>query len=367
MEKVLRGRGVEVTTLTTDDGERSGDSQEGSVAGRVYLRKKTEFYKIAPGALCWLRRHLRQYDILHVHALFSFLSVASSLEARRQGIPYVVRPLGTLARYGVTERRPMLKRLSLKWIEGPILNHAAAVHFTSETERREAEQLGIPMRSVVIPLGVEADAGGGDAELLLDEYPELDGGLVLLFLSRIDPKKNLEGLLDAFERVTRQLADTWLLVAGDGDPGYVARLKTHAASLGIEDRVRWLGYVEDDRKASAFALADLFVLPSYSENFGIAAVEAMMAGLPVILGRGVALSQAVEEAGAGKTVEPVAEEIAAAVASILPDETLRMQMGKRAQSLARDRYSMDAMGRALIGLYKKVIASQANASLREIG
>lgn len=156
MEAVLSGI-AEITILTTDDdgpGRRLAKSIQvapGDRAKRVYVRKWFEFYKIAPGLVPWLLRHVNCFDVVHIHALFSFSSVASALIARLRGVPYVVRPLGTLANYGISQRRPLLKRLSLAFIEGPILRHAAALHFTSESERDEARALGVPIRCVVIP------------------------------------------------------------------------------------------------------------------------------------------------------------------------------------------------------------------------
>ena len=100
---------------------------------------------------------MRNFDVVHIHSLFSFTCVAAALIASWRRVPYVVRPLGTLSEYGVTQRRPWLKRLSLAILEARILRHAAAVHFTSEAEREEAMKLNLPLQGVVIPLAVEAE------------------------------------------------------------------------------------------------------------------------------------------------------------------------------------------------------------------
>ena len=110
---------------------------------RVHFRKRTEFYKVAPGMGPWLWRNVRRFDVVHIHALFSFSSTAAAMVARHLGVPYVLRPLGTLSTYGVTRRRPWLKRVSLACLEGPALRGAAAVHFTSASEEREARLLGV--------------------------------------------------------------------------------------------------------------------------------------------------------------------------------------------------------------------------------
>jgi glycosyltransferase involved in cell wall biosynthesis len=356
MERALAGQGVAVTTVTTDDdgpGRRSPPNPaEPPPPGvrRIYFRKWSEFYKFSPGLALWLWRNVRNHDVVHIHALFSFSSVAAAWIARMRGVPYVLRPLGTLTQYGLTQRRPFLKRLSLRWLEGPALRHAAAVHFTSEEERREAEACGIAMRGEVMPLGVEAPLAC-DPAVFRAACPGLGSNRYVLYLSRLDPKKNLEGLLAAFARCVARWPDVRLVVAGDGQRAYVDTLKALAAKLGVDDRVIWTGHIDGVAKASALAGAQLFVLPSFSENFGVAAAEALMAGLPCILGEGVAIAGQVAQAGAGWAVAPDADSIESALARALEDSDGRATMSHRARALARDFFSAQAMGVNLFRLY----------------
>lgn len=358
IETALARAGVAATTATTDD---DGPGRRFDAAAlprppagvtRVYFAKRTEFYKIASGLVGWLWRHAPAYDLVHIHGLFSFASVAAALIAHWRGTPYVLRPLGALAAYGMG-RRPLLKRLSLAVVEGPLLRRAAAVHFTSRQERDEALRLGVPMRAVVIPLGVEP-APPGDRAMLLREYPCLDGRRIVLSLSRLDPKKNIEGLLRAFARLEGRGLDASLVVAGAGDAAYVSSLAALAASLRIERRVVWLGEARGARKAAAFAAADLFVLPSFSENFGVAAVEALSAGAPCVLGRGVAIAGNVESAGAGVAVDPSPEAIAAALERLLRDDAARARMTGLARELAARDYSTEKMAGRLVELYRSL-------------
>jgi glycosyltransferase involved in cell wall biosynthesis len=387
IEHALIAQGVEVEIATTDDdgpGQRmmvvSPASQPDNVGAapsprtvsesfrpgggpptnsiRHYFPKRLEFYKVSPGFARWIFGHVRDYDLVHIHALFSFTSVMAAWAARWAGVPYVVRPLGTLNQYGVTQRRPWLKRLSLKLIEGPILGHAAAVHFTAEAEQAEAESLGIPMRGVVIPLGIEP-AQQGEASVPLARFSAFEDCRLFLFLSRLDPKKNVEGLLQAYSLCSKTYPDTRLVIAGDGEEGYVAGLKRLAGELGLTDRVVWLGHVESEQKAAAFAAAQVFVLPSFSENFGIAAAEALMAGLPCVLGKGVAIADEVAEAGAGLVTSPEPEAIARALQEVLADGDRMIAMGQLATALATERYSLAAMGARLHELYSKILQQKS--------
>jgi glycosyltransferase involved in cell wall biosynthesis len=366
IERALREQGVETETATTDDdgaGGRNGKLQgtllleEG--AERRYFPKTSNPYKTSIAFARWIFRHARDYELIHIHALFSFTSTVAAWAARRAGVPYVIRPLGTLSQYGVSRRRPWLKRMSMALIERRLLRDAAAVHFTSATEQQEAEALGLSMRSVVIPLAVEpAVMSNGDA--LLTRFPELKDKRCVLFLSRLDPKKNVEGLLAAVAVCATELPNLRCLIAGAGAPEYVAQLRDLAAQLGVAERVSWAGHLDSDLKAAAFVRAEVFVLPSFSENFGIAAAEALAAGLPCVLGRGVAIAGELADAGAALVVDADPASIAAALNHLLQDDALRTRMARAARKFALENYSVAAMGLALRGLYSAVLL-QKNA------
>jgi glycosyltransferase involved in cell wall biosynthesis len=357
MEQALLGEGVIVHTATTNDdgpGRRHGKPlgvplQEDGVT-RWYFGKTMEFYKVSPAFARWIFREAAGYDLIHIHALFSFTSTAAAAAARRCGVPYVIRPLGTLNTYGMMRRRPRLKGWSAHFIEAPMLRHAAAVHFTSDDEAVQARLLGVSMKEAVIPLGIPASPQGAAP-------PRTKPGAApqLLFLSRLDPKKNVEGLLSAIALLKHELPALRLAIAGDGSPAYVSGLKARAASLHLEQQVTWLGHVQGEHKIAAFAAADMFVLPSYSENFGIAAAEALAAGLPCVLGEGVAIAKEVLDADAGIMVGTDPASIAHGLRRIIAEHELLSRMSVNASQLARERYSAKAMGARLKRLYAEIL------------
>jgi glycosyltransferase involved in cell wall biosynthesis len=177
---------------------------------------------------------------------------------------------------------------------------------------------------------------------------------LLLFLSRIDPKKNLEALIDALAMLDRAGMPARLVVCGSGDEAYVRGLKRQARKNAVHDRVVWAGFVEGETKADALAAADLFVLPSFSENFGVAPVEALLAGVPCVLGKGVAIAEEVEAAGAGRAVAPSADAVATAVRGML-DQNRYSRSRDAARRLAGERYAPDVMGRKLRALYDQIL------------
>jgi glycosyltransferase involved in cell wall biosynthesis len=155
-----------------------------------------------------------------------------------------------------------------------------------------------------------------------------------------------------------------LVVAGSGDPSYVAELKVLGARLGLSEKVSWPGHVQGDAKATLLRRATAFVLPSYSENFGIAVAEALAAGLPCIVGRGVALAESVARAGAGVVVSEDATSIGAALLHVLSVAGLRAEMAMNARVLAEAEFSDAVMGQRLCGLYRRILREQDKGATR---
>jgi glycosyltransferase involved in cell wall biosynthesis len=359
IEGSLASAGHQVTTLTTDDdgpGRRFESADLPTAAPgiiRIYKRKRIDFYKVAPGLIGWLWSNVGRFDIVHIHALFSFSSLVTAMIARQRRIPYIIRPLGTLTSYGMNKRRPALKWLSFVLFERQILKAATAVHFTSEQEFREAKALNVPMRGVVIPLAL-GNSLSPKSQQNTAAYQTNDSLNTILFMSRIDPKKNLEGLLRAFSLISKDGPRTILLIAGDGNRQYENSLRTLSSSLELDSRIEWLGHVDGAQKEAALARANVFVLPSFSENFGIVVLEALSAGLPCIVGRKVALADQIEAAGAGIAVDTEPSAIADGLKMLLANASERNMMGQRARQLVEKEFTAERMADRLIALYKDI-------------
>jgi glycosyltransferase involved in cell wall biosynthesis len=355
---------VVITVVTTDD---DGPGRHAPVplaqpvpsngATRFYFRRQTEFYKVSLPLARWLEENVNQFDLVHIHALFSYSSTVAARAARRQGIPYLIRPLGVLNRWGMENRRQFLKSLSFRFIEKPILRHAAAMHYTSLAEQREAEQAGATAPAAVIPLGIDTTEFQNlpGPERFLNQFPQARGKKLVLFLSRLDAKKGLDLLLPAFAEIKRRQPQAMLVLAGNGAEDFTRGLHALAARLGLKDDILWPGFLAGAEKLSALSAATVFVLPSYSENFGIALVEALAAGLPCVTTTGVAVSEDIAAAEAGLVVAPEKIALTDALVSLLADEQLRAQLGGKARRLATGHFSVSAMGVALKKLYQSIL------------
>jgi len=365
MVRSLVSQGVTVDVATTDDdgpGRRINvplnKRLEQDGYGLFFLRKQTEFYKVSLPFSHWMAAHVAEYDLVHVHALFSYTGNCAARHARRRGVPYVVRPLGVLNRWGMENRRRLLKSLSFHFVEKPILRHAAAMHYTSDAEQREAEQAGATAPAAVIPLGIDLSEFERlpGPYLFLQRCPQAQSRMLVLFLSRLDFKKGLDLLLPAFAKVIRKYPRAMLVIAGNGNIDFLNGLKREAQRLGIADDILWPGFLSGADKLSAFAAASAFVLPSYSENFGIALVEALAAGLPCVTTEGVAVSEDLRERDAGVVVPCDVAVLAAALDRVLGDGALRARLGGNARRLAAERFSLAAMGAALKELYQRILS-----------
>jgi glycosyltransferase involved in cell wall biosynthesis len=311
-------------------------------------------FAFSPALSLWLARHLKQYELLHIHALFSYPSTSAMAQARWAGVPYILRSIGQLSPWSLAQSRGR-KRLLLRLIERRNLEQAAALHFTTAAERDEAAVLGLAPPNLVLPLGVRCP----DPLSQSASAPNGSAPVRFLFLSRLHPKKQLENLLDALALLQRQRPEArWeLAIAGEGEPRYVAGLQERTRGLGIEARCGWLGFLEGEAKWQALKAADWYVLPSAAENFGIAAVEALAAGTPVILSPEVAVAANVARAGAGLVSASDPEALALTLATALERPSLTMRAS--ALTLVATDFSWSTIALQLRDAYRQVLTSSA--------
>lgn len=363
----LAHAGTDVTLVTTDDnGHHRFDTPLGQPLGHdgyeiLHFGRQTRPYTISIPLLRWLDENVDVFDLVHVHAVFSHVSDWAPGTIRSHGKPYGVTPHGILCEWGMHQRRPAAKRIFYHFLVGPNLKQATFVHFTSDQDQCEAAAWGALPQSVIIPLGlpltpIEAPRRATTRERTVS----------LLFLSRIDPIKGLESLFQAIAYILEQGPRLRLVIAGNGEPSYVRALQDLATQLGVSELTDWAGFVSGQNKHRLLEQADLFVLPSHSESFGVAVVEAMAAGLPVVITDRVGIHDAVEQAGAGLVIPcDNANALAAALLRLANEPELRRQMGTNAQRLAQNRFSLSVTTRSLITLYLESITQHQKAQVTQ--
>jgi glycosyltransferase involved in cell wall biosynthesis len=264
-------------------------------------------YRYSGVLLPWLREHGANYDRVIVNGIWQYLSFAAWRRYGRSSIPYYVFPHGMLDPWfkKTFPLKHLKKWLYWPWAEYRVLRDAAAVIFTSEEERLLARKSFwlYRAREKVSPLGVEPPPMLPNAKSeFLSRYPQLQNTRNFLFLGRLHPKKGCDILLDAFARV-RSNDSISLIMAGPDQIGWEANLRRQVERLNLADRVVFTGMLQGAMKQGAFASADAFVLPSHQENFGISVVEALAAGVSVLISSRVNIWREIDADHAGY-VEP---------------------------------------------------------------
>jgi len=260
-------------------------------------------YRYSARLLPWLKKHGGDYDRVMVNGIWQYLSFAAWRRFASSPIPYFVFPHGMLDPW-FKETFP-LKHLK-KWLYWPwadyrVLRDAAAVIFTSEEERLLARKSFwlYQAREQVSPMGVEVPAPPPpqSQEKFFEHYPQLRNTRTLLFLGRLHPKKGCDILIDAFAHATDNSVS--LMLAGPNQIGWQKDLEQQAERLGVKQRVIFAGMLQGEMKQAALAVADAFILPSHQENFGMAVVEALAAGLPALISNRINIWREIDQDRAG--------------------------------------------------------------------
>ena len=295
-----RRRGDALTVVSLDPADRD----EPDV---VCLGRARDGYGFAPEFVPWLQARAHNHDAVVVHGLWQYQGWGAWRALRRSNTPYIVFPHGML---DVWFKRAYPLKHAKKWLYWPwaeyrVLSDAAAVCYTAEEERRRARQCFwlYRARERICPIGIADPAIDRDAAraALFAAFPEMARAPFLLFLGRVHPKKGVDLLLEGYAAAYgRAEAPPRLVIAGPcTDEAYRQRLVALAGSLRIADAVTWLPMISGDVKWGALSAAEAFVLFSHQENFGVAVVEALAMGLPVLLSDQIAISRDVESASAG--------------------------------------------------------------------
>ncbi len=346
--RALTRAGHEVSVMTTSvDGD--GDSPVpletpvnlDGVTVRYYPSRVLRRLYFSPPMARALTDGVRSADVVHLHSVFLWPTLAAARAARSAGVPYVLSPRGMLVRELIERRSAWVKRAWITLFERRNIEAAAAVHCTSELERRELLTLGLePRATFVAPNGVE----------VASTLPAVTRTDTILYLGRINWKKGLERLIEAMRDVPRAR----LVIAGNDEEGLTPRLRAVADAAGVTSRVEFVGYVEGEAKRALLDRAAVFVLPSVSENFGNSALEAMARGCPVVVTKGVGLAAAVETSGAGVVADGAPAALAHAIRSLMDDPARRAAAGAAALALVRERYSWDRIAAEMAGHYERL-------------
>lgn len=357
--RALHEMGHEVDVFTTNiDGKHNTDVQLGypqEINGvnvwyfsSPYLRR----LYFSPAMKQHAQKVIDCYDVVHIHTVYLWPTTMMAGLARKRGIPYVLSPRGMLVADMINARSRWVKKMWISLFEKDTINNASAIHVTAELEKQELGKLGFYAASVnVIPNGVSVNSESVENDFSDDVGSVTGQGEYCLFLGRISWKKGIDRLLQAWVDM-----DIKLVIAGNDDEGYANHVKSVICEYGLDDRVFLIDrYINETDRNHLYSHAKLFLLLSYSENFGNTVLEAMWHKLPVVVTPEVGAAEIVRQHGCGLVVNDQAEGIAHEVKRILADEKLLKNMSLAGKHAVEKYYAWHRVAEDMAGLYTAVV------------
>jgi glycosyltransferase involved in cell wall biosynthesis len=344
--------GVRLTVAAMSPEEGGSSCADGEMTGSGGPGSLVRIPRMA--ALKFFLGLVRDYDLIHIHGVFSPFCLMAEWASFKHRVPFAVTSHGMLEPWALSYKSWKKKPYYLV-LEKPALSRAAAMHALSDAEAGNIVRLGLKTPVAVIPNGIFP----GDyhtmppPDAFYAKFPQLRNGTVILFLGRIDPKKGLDLLARAFAPIAREFPDARLVVAGPDNIGYLETARAFFREAGCFDRITFAGMLNGPDKIAALAAADVFVAPSYSEGFSVAILEAMAAGLPVVITRQCNFPEVANE-DAGFVIEPDAGALRAGMRQLLSAPEEAVKKGARGRALVLSRYTWPVLAARYKEFYSAV-------------
>lgn len=310
----------------------------------------------APGMGKQMRSLASGVDLVHIHGIWEEIQHQAAKQCRALGKPYYIAPHGMLDPWSLNQSA-LRKKIYLALRLREDLNRAAALHFTAAKEAELVKPLQLKPKVIVEANGLDvSDFAKLPGRAGLESWmPEAQDKKVILFFGRLHPKKGLDLLLPAFAQLERD--DALLVVAGPCDQAYREKLDAACHELGIAERVMFTGMLGGERRLGALSGADLFVLPSYQENFGMAIIEALICGTAVVISDQINIHDAITEAGVGEVVTTEQAPLVDALQRWLDHDAMRLDAASRGPAFVTERYDWRALAERWLGHYEATVGA----------
>lgn len=358
----LAARGHRVTLLTFDstDVPRDWADADGNPTVITLQRPRGVLPRLGGAARKLVREVFVRADVVHLHVPWDLVCRPLARLAREARVPYFISIHGMLDDWCMRQKS-LKKRVYLAMGGRGLLERAEAVHCTARAEAEQSSRWFPRGRAEVVPLLFD-----------LAEYEQLpgpeiarrrfaaemgdDGEPVVLFVSRLHPKKRLDVLIEAAARLRDDGLACRFLIAGTGEPEYQQQLRGLVQQRALGDRVHFVGFVSGRDKLSLYQAADVFVLPTFQENWGFVLIESLACGTPLVTTRGVDIWSELESSGGAVIVEATAAATTAAISELLGDRERLNAMGPKGRAWVLDNLSVDGVLDRYEQLYRRVPA-----------
>ncbi|ESA38760.1 group 1 glycosyl transferase [Leptolyngbya sp. Heron Island J] len=302
----------------------------------------------------WLLKSIKRYDMIHTHTIFAPIISFTTMVCNLYNKPYIITPHGMLDPWALSYKAQK-KTIYYSIAEKKLLQNADAIHVLARSEAMQIKKLGYP-QGCLIPNGIPNSFFNQtfDEKIFYQKFPELYSKKLILFLSRIDPKKGLDILASAFSKVNASFPNTHLVLAGPDSINYKLTVEKYFSDAGCLESVTFTGMLSGSLKYSALAAADFYVLPSYSEGFSMSVLEGMASGLPCIISENCNFPEA-KKANAAHIVKPDSESVAQGLLQYLREPQKAQQMGDLAKQFIFQNYTWEKSAKKLIQLYHSIL------------
>lgn len=301
-----------------------------------------------------LKTTIQQFDIIHLHSVFLWPTLVGARYAEKYHVPYVLSPRGMLIKDLIEKKSAWIKKIWINLFEIRTIAKASLLHLTADLELTALQDFNFQLpRCAVIANGVDLPENQA-IKATADPFGcPLGANTMLLFLSRINWKKGLDRLIPAMQYMQK---DVYLRIVGNDEEGYLPELKKLVAHLQLADRVFFHPAVYDQKlKAALYQAAAVFILPSYSENFGNVVLEALSYGCPVVVTPEVGLSAFIKENKLGLVSAGEPKSLANSIQMLLADQVTRMDIQKRSQQIVFEHFSWQSIAEKMLTHYKNIL------------
>ncbi len=380
-ELIRRGHEVAIYTTNVD-----GDRLLHVPLGQPIFEKGVEIryfpgwiqpreYKMSLPLWHALRQKIQSFDLVHIYSVYGFPTAAATHFCRIHGRPYLLHPHGSLDPY-LRQRHRFRKYLYTKLLLQRSFRDASAILFNSGEEMRLAADwpgLNSPAangrsgpKKFVAYVGVEdewfEEANPAARERLMRRFPQLNERRLVVFFGRLNFKKGLDILARAFARVGGAREDVHLVLAGPDSEGYGQKVREWLKQGGVLEKTTYTGPLVGGDRFALMHAAEVFVLSSYTENFGAAIAEAMACAVPVVISDRVNIWPEVAQARAGLVVRCDPRETAQALLTLLDDPARGKEMGQRGRRLVAEKMTWRKVGEQMVEVYQEILESAARVT-----
>ena len=307
---------------------------------------------------------LLNYDLIHIHGLYRFPTSYAAYKARKLNIPYIVSTHGSLDPYlyKQSKKNLFLKRLWEIIIDFPILKKANGIHCTSDIEKKKIKKLNLNKKIFTIPIFISNiffEKKIPKKNKFRNVYGFSNNDFIILFLGRINFKKGLDLLIPAFDKINKKFKQTKLLMVGPNPDGYLENvINPLIKKYKINEEVSYIKPQYDKNLIACYKNSNLFILPSYTENFGLTIFEAMSQKIPVVVSNQVDLAPVIKKNNLARVCNCNVDSLTEKITQVLKNKKNNQIIKKKAYNFVKNNYSSTKVVKQIIEKYKLILNNQ---------